>query len=218
MGNQRQCSTELAIQVVTKTIHTAWKLYRSASLLQLDLKGAFNTVDHSLLLNILYDKGLQPWLVRWLGSYLKDHIAYLVFNGQTTDCIPTRAGMPQGSPLLPILFILYISTLYNNLQWLNGMTVVGFADNINILAFGRDILGCCRHLEEAWGIYSRWATARGMQFEASKSKLIHFTRAHVPQMEAINLGAINLMSTEDARFLGVWLDRKLYYRAHLGKI
>ena len=126
--------------------------------------------------------------------------------------------MLQGSPLLPILFILYILTLYDDLRRLNGTTVVGFVDNINILAFGRDTLGCCRCLEEAWGICSRWATARGMQFKASKSELIHFTRAYVLWMEAINLGATNLTPTEDARFLGVWLDRKLCYRAHLGKI
>ena len=60
MGNQRQCSTKLAIWVVTKTVYTAWKLGGSASLLQLDLKGAFNTVDYNLLLDILYSKGLQP--------------------------------------------------------------------------------------------------------------------------------------------------------------
>ena len=48
-----------------------------------------------------------------------------------------------------------------------------------------------------------------MQFEASKSKLIYFTWAHALQIETIDLGATNLEPTEDTRFLGVWLDRKL---------
>ena len=149
MGNRRQHSTELAIQVVTKTVHTAWKLGGSASLLQLDLKGAFNIVNYNLLLDILYSKGLQPWTVRWLRSYLEDRIACLVFDRETTGRRPIRAGVPQGSPLSPILFILYISTLYNDLRRLKGAIVVGFADNTNIIAFGRDTLGYCRQLKEA---------------------------------------------------------------------
>ena len=60
MGNRRQRSTKLAIRVVTKTVHTAWKLGRTASLLQLDLKGTFDTVNHNLLLDTLHNKGLQP--------------------------------------------------------------------------------------------------------------------------------------------------------------
>jgi hypothetical protein len=52
----------------------------------------------------------------------------------------------------------------------------------------------------------------------SKSELIHFTRAHAPQTETVNLGATSLKPAEDARFLGVWLDRKLRYKAHLDKI
>ena len=64
----------------------------------------------------------------------------------------------------------------------------------------------------------RWAATRGMQFEASKSELIHLTRAHAPRTETIDVGAANLKPTEDARFLGVWLDRKLRYKAHLGRI
>ena len=218
MGNRRQRSTELAIRVVTETVHTAWKLGGTASLLQLDLKGAFDTVNHDLLLDTLRSKGLQPWLVRWLRSYLENRTACLVFDGETTECRPIRAGVPQGSPLSPILFILYISTLYDDLRRLKGATVVGFADDTNVLAFGRDTQGCCRRLEEAWAICDRWATTRGMQFEASKSELIHFTRAHAPRTEIINLGATSLKPKEDARFLGVWLDRKLRYKAHLGRI
>ena len=93
MGNQRQCSTELAIWVVTKIVYIAWKLGRSASLLQLDLKGAFNIVDYNLLLNMLCSKGLQPWLVRWLRSYLEDCIACLIFDGEVIECRPIRAGV-----------------------------------------------------------------------------------------------------------------------------
>ena len=218
MGNRRQRSTELAIRVVTETVHTSWKLGGTASLLQLDLKGAFDTVNHNLLLDTLRGKGLQPWVIRWLRSYLEDRTARLVFDGETTERRPIRAGVPQGSPLSPILFILYISTLYDDLRRLKGTAVVGFADDTNILAFGRDTQGCCRRLEEAWRICDRWAATRGMQFEASKSELIHFTRAHAPRTETIDLGATNLEPTEDARFLGVWLDRKLRYKAHLGRI
>ena len=57
-----------------------------------------------------------------------------------------------------------------------------------------------------------------MQFEASKSELIHFTQAHAPRSETVRLGITELKPKEDARFLGMWLDRKLHYKAHLDRI
>ena len=97
------------------------------------------------------------------------------------------AGVPQGSPLSPILFILYIASLYEALARQPGIVVCGFADDTNLLAFGRTDAETTLQLERAWGICETWAKTRGMQFEPAKSELIHFTKAHRAPLQRIHL-------------------------------
>ena len=75
-----------------------------------------------------------------------------------------EAGVPQGSPLSPILFLLYIATLYEALAKSPGLLVVGFADDINLMVFSGNAQANCRRLENAWRICERWAKSRGIEF------------------------------------------------------
>ena len=77
-------------------------------------------------------------------------MAILYFNGQSTEDIPVEAGVPQGSPLSPILFILYIASLYEALKRDHPMvSIIGFADDTNLLAYGRNAKACTSQLERA---------------------------------------------------------------------
>ena len=217
MGNRKDWSIELAIRVVTDAVYTAWSGRAIASLLQLDIKGAFDTVNYTRLLDTMQRKNFPPWVVRWLRSYLDDRTVRLRFDGEESGDIRLRAGVPQGSPLSPILFLLYIATLYKALAKCPGLLVVGFADDTNLMAFSRDVQANCRRLENAWRICEKWARSRGMEFAPQKSKLMHFTRAYKPLKNRVKLSSTEVMPRESARFLGVWLDRKLRWGNHLTK-
>jgi hypothetical protein len=65
---------------------------------------------------------------------------------------------------LPILFLLYIATLYKALAKSPGLLVVGFTDNTNLITFSSNIQANCRRLENAWQIYKKWAKSRGIEF------------------------------------------------------
>jgi hypothetical protein len=86
------------------------------------------------------------------------------------------------------------------------------------MVVGRTIEGNCRQLEEAWPTCERWARTRGMQFEPAKSELLHPTRTRTAPSQEFRLGATIVKPVEVSRFLGIWLDRKLRWRAHLRKI
>jgi hypothetical protein len=218
MGNRKNRSTELAVRLLTDQIRTAWAHKAVASLLQLDIKGAFDTVCHPRLLDTLQRMGFPTWVVQWTQSYLSDRTATLLFDDEESEPIPIKAGVPQGSPLSPILFLLYIASLYEALQEVPGISVVGFADDTNIVAFARTACENCQTLEKAWGVCEQWARSRGMQFEPSKSELIHFTRARTPPSDEVRLGSIGKEPQTSVRFLGVWLDRKLLWKAHLKEV
>ncbi|EAQ84238.1 hypothetical protein CHGG_10642 [Chaetomium globosum CBS 148.51] len=183
MGNRAHRSTELAVRLVVAQVQEAWRHKGAASLLQLDISGAFDTVNHTRLLATLREMGYPRWLVLWIRDWLTGREATLLFDGKAATPTAIRAGVPQGSPLSPVLFILYIASLYKQLKDEHPhLAIVGFADDTNLLAFGRNPEVNIRQLEGAW---ETWGGTSPVKPEGS------------------------------ARLLGVWLDWKLNWKAHL---
>ncbi|EAQ82983.1 hypothetical protein CHGG_10801 [Chaetomium globosum CBS 148.51] len=221
MGNRAHRSTELAVRLVVAQVQEAWRQKGAASLLQLDISGAFDTVNHTRLLATLREMGFPRWLVLWTRDWLTGREATLLFDGKTAAPTAIRAGVPQGSPLSPVLFILYISSLYKQLKDEHPhLAITGFADDTNLLVFGRNPEANVRQLEAAWETCIRWADSRGMKFAPEKSELIHFNKGRRQWTEQVNLanprgGTSPVKPEGSARFLGVWLDWKLNWKAHL---
>src|SRR5437667_4623456 len=88
MGNRRHRSVETACYVITDQVHAAWAEKAMASLLALDIRGAFDTVHHLRLISELKRKGVPDWLVRWIESFLSDRETTLFFDG--ADSAPFR--------------------------------------------------------------------------------------------------------------------------------
>lgn len=224
MGNREHRSTEMAVRLVVAQVQEAWRQKATASLLQLDISGAFDTVNHTRLLATLRELGFPRWLVLWTKNWLTNREAILYFDGQAASPTAIRAGVPQGSPLSPVLFILYIASLYKQLKEKHPcLAIAGFADDTNLLAFGREPETNVRQLEAAWETCLKWASTRGMAFAAEKSELIHFNKGRRQWSNQLNLarpggGTSSVKPTASARFLGVWLDWKLNWKVHQGAV
>ena len=95
---------------------------------------------------------------------------------------------------------------------------MGFADDLNLLAFGKDTQETCRYLEGAWQTCRQWSRTRGMEFAPEKSELLHLTRARAAPTTPVHLDDQSIVPVQEARFLGVWIDRKLKWKGHLNAI
>jgi hypothetical protein len=110
------------------------KMERSLLVL-LDYSSAYDTVWRERLLCSLYDDGIPQQMIRWIASFLTNRLAKVRYGDATSKCRTMRQGLPQGSVLSPLLFILYINNLAKILP--DSETIVMFADDVAILCTGR---------------------------------------------------------------------------------
>ena len=222
MGAQTGRSTETALELLVEQVRTVWGSGKFvASLLSLDISGAFDCVNPIRLLDILRKKGFPPWVVQWVRAFITSRSTTLVIQGQETEPFQVGAGVPQGSPLSPILFALYIFELLELCQRpKEGLTAIGFADDINMLAYGRSTESNCRVLEAGHSRCLAWARRHGMRFAPNKYELIHFTRSskQFNLQASVHLEGVNKLPSPDIRVLGIWVDTKLRWSAHLREV
>ena len=151
MGARLSRSTKTVLKLLTAQVKTIWGSGKFvASLLSLDISGAFDTINPTRLLDVLRKKGFPGWIVHWIRAFMTNRKTTLVIQGHETTIFSILAGIPQGSPLSPILFLFYNSELLELCQRpKEGLSAVGFADDINMLAYSRSTEGNCRILEAA---------------------------------------------------------------------
>ena len=112
-GFRKQHSTELAIFEITDGIYKAFDNCNSTLGLFLDLSKAFDTVDHTILLRKLSHYGIRGTLLKWFSSYLSSRKLAVEVNGNLSKFELILCGIPQGSILGPLLFLLYVNDLPN---------------------------------------------------------------------------------------------------------
>ena len=189
--------------------------------MSLDVKSIFDNVSHTRLMYNLRKRKIPERLVNWVGDFLTRRRTEIRIADFTLEESRIDAGIPQGSPLSPILYLFYNADLLDNCTSIRDRTSsIGFVDDVNILIYNTSIRGNCEALERAYIAYETWSKHHGSAFSVKKYKLIYFTR--VPKRFDINVGVkinnnqINLKP--DIRMLGIRLDLKLNWKAQLNAV
>lgn len=179
-----------------------------------DFSKAFDRVDIPLLLFKLSKLGFNDGLLKWVQSYLTGRTQRVRFEGNLSPIVNVTSGVPQGSHLGPLLFILFVNDVEHILNFLN---VSIYADDMKLfleIAKASDIVIFQREIDT----FNTWCTKSLLELNVKKCNSISFTRKHITRQENINIGHKIVERCSQVRDLGVILDSKLTFVDHYNNI
>ena len=181
----------------------------------LDISKAFDKVWHKGLLYKLKSMGISSELYNLLENYLSDRFQRVLLNGQASSWRPVLAGVPQGSILGPLLFLIYINDLPNGLK----SNAKLFADDTSLFTLVKDKTESANILNNNLSEISKWAYDWKMLFNPGPCKPaqeVVFSRKKKTQSHpAISLNNIQVERTSYQKHFGLLLDEKLNFKQHV---
>jgi hypothetical protein len=222
-GCRQGRGTSDAVARLVSRVEDAWNKKRTGLALLLDVKGAFDRVNKKQLLKRIVQAGIAGNIVRWVDSFLSNRQALLVIDGRTGKTHDIRAGLPQGSPVSPVLFILSISAMF---QWLEDrhpmLQTISFVDDIGLVVECDELGRGTMQLECIATDAMRWGSDNKVEFEVSKTEVLVFGRRRKVLQKARNavvrVGEQTFKINQGAtKWLGLWLDPKLSFKTHFEK-
>ena len=199
---KRSCLTNLLeyLEYVTNIVDKG----DSVDVVYLDFSKAFDKVSHRKLIRKLWSYGIRGNLLGWISSWLIGRKQRVVLNGEESDWINVTSGVPQGSVLGPLMFILYA----NDLELGIDCRVFKFADDSKIVIRVRntnDNIKGQKSLDKVVGWSDRW----DMEFNESKCKVLHIG-SNNPKFN-YSMNGVWLEGSEVEKDLGVFVDSKLKF-------
>ena len=181
----------------------------------LDISKAFDKVYHDGLLFKLKQLGIEGNLLKWLESYLTHRKQRVLITGKTSDWRYTNAGVPQGSILGPLLFLVYINDIIEKIQ----SEIYIFADDTSlvrpIVNQADDFLKLNEDLKQLY----QWAQQWRVIFNASKTEYMIFSNKNaIPVYPEIYLGNSVIKQVNTHTHLGLTLDAKLNWKHHINRV
>ena len=182
-----------------------------------DLRKAFDSVPHVPLLQKLEATGLHPHILKWVRSYLTRRFQKVVVGGESSAPLPVLSGVPQGSVLGPLLFLIYINDAAS-LPFSSGTYINLFADDM-LLYRGLNSPGDTQHLQQDNDLLNTWVHTHHLTMNPSKCKYMRVSRKRKPtDVPAILLEGIPLECVDTIKYLGVILSSDLSWTPHIESV
>ena len=183
----------------------------NADVLYLDFSKAFDKVDHSILLRKLHQYGIRGKIHQWISSFLRGRTQHVVIDGVASTIIDVISGVPQGTVLGPLLFILYINDIF---EVVKNSKVKVFADDSKLQ---KDIKTAVDHflLQDDLAAVVKWASDNNMELNEDKFQLLqHGKNQDLKQNYSLPSGK-PLAPEVYVKDLGVYVDTDIRWRHHI---
>lgn len=212
-GFRKQHSCESALNLLL----FKWKQYVERGNIVLsvfvDLKRAFETIDRTKLIQVLKKYGIRGQALNWFSSYLSNRTQVTKYNSAVSPATAVDLGVPQGSVLGPLLFMLYINDIK---QALRKVQVNLFADDTVLFMVGDSFDECFDAMNDELVGFTKWLKWKKLQLNIAKTKCMVVTTRRLN-----NNGGVVWMDgqaverVQSIKYLGVMLDEKLNFNEHI---
>jgi len=195
---------------LTELIRTSLDKNEFAAGVFIDLQKAFDTVDHNILLQKLHHYGIRGKAYDILKSYLCGRAPCTKVNNIESSYISVNHGVPQGSVLGPLLFILCINDLHNSIK--NSKTI-HFADDTTIICQEKLLKKLNKKINHDLALLVQWLRANKISLNTSKTVIVLFKNKCKPVTKKMNfrLSGQVLEPSSSAKYLGITIDKNLLW-------
>ena len=177
----------------------------------MDFAKAFDTVDHTILLKKLGDYGVRGLANNWFKSYLTNRRQYVSINGFDSTLKEMKYGVPQGSVLGPLLFLIYINDLHCAIKY---STTHHFADDTNFLYVSKSLKKIQKFMNLDLRFVCNWLKANKISLNASKTEMLVFRdpRRKIDFELKIRIDGKKITPSKFVKYLGIYLDNFLSWQ------
>ena len=207
-------STVSQLLYIVHNIRKNWGQNKVTQGLFLDVSAAFDKVWHNGLLAKLSQIGVEGSFLDTLSSYLTDRRQVVVVNGEKSDVLDVKAGVPQGSRLGPLLFIIYMNDIIDDIE----SDILIFADDTSLFATGTDPAETAAQLNRDLVKISDWAHKWKVQFNAKKSKDIIFSKKCLNNSPPLEFNGSFIERVNVHKHLGIYLSSNLDWSVQIKEV
>ena len=208
-GFRKKHSTSHGISKLHDNIIENLEKKMVCAVLFIDLKSAFDTIDHGILAKKLHHYGIRGNILKLLISYLENRKQYIKSDDIVSALVSVLCGVPQGSVLGPLLFIIYINDIVN----CSKLGSILFADDAAMVLQHSSLKHLQRQLNAEVNKLNQWFIANKLTLNLKKTKFMLFNKKKLKtnaiKKFKLNINKVNIEQVDNIKYLGVILDSKL---------